>query len=244
MDRMNKMKKKMIAGIVAGAVLLGTGYGALAQAAETNSSKDIPSQDMMKQGHKGQPPQMNADEAAKNIHETFGVDESEVKEAINARKDFRDIGQAAMLAKISGKSFKDVLAMKTDSNNWQDIGKSLGVTREQVHEQMNAMTAEHIAQKGNIDQATALALLKNGYHSQDINAAAILAKQSGKDIQSVLDLKKINNSWTDVAEQLGVDKSVLRPNKDAKGGPHGGPDGDMMGGPHGDAPQPPMDETK
>ena len=241
---MNKMKKKMVAGIVAGAVLLGTGYGALAQAAESNSNKDTQSQHMMKQGRKGQPPQMNADEAAKHIHETFGVDESQVKEAINAKKDFRDIGQAAMLAKISGKSFKDVLAMKTDSNNWKDIGKNLGVTREQVHEQMNAMTAEHIAQKGNIDQAEALSLLKNGYHSQDINAAAILAKQSGKDIQSVLDLKKINNSWSDVAEQLGVDKSVLRPNKDAKGGPQGGPDGDMMGGPHGDAPQPPMDEAK
>ncbi|MCH3959990.1 MAG: Tat pathway signal sequence domain protein [Selenomonas sp.] len=241
---MNKMKKKMVAGIVAGAVLLGTGYGALAQTAEANSSKDTQSHHMMKQGQKGQPPQMNADEAAKHIHETFGVDESQVKEAINAKKDFHDIGQAAMLSKLSGKSFKDVLAMKTDSNNWQDIGKSLGVTREQVHEQMNEMTAEHIAQKGNIDQAAALALLKNGYHSQDINAASILAKQSGKDIQSVLDMKKINNNWNDVAEQLGVDKSVLRPNKDAKGGPQGGPDGDMMGGPHGDAPQPPTDEAK
>ena len=48
---MNKMKKKMVAGIVAGAVLLGTGYGALAQAAESNSNKDTQSQHMMKQGH-------------------------------------------------------------------------------------------------------------------------------------------------------------------------------------------------
>ena len=237
---MNKMKKKMVAGIVAGAVLLGTGYGALAQAAEMNNNKDMQTGHMMERGHKGQPPQMNAEEAAKHIHDTFGVDENQVKKAINEKKDFRDIGQAAMLAKISGKSFKDVLAMKTDSNTWQEIGKSLGVTHEQIREQMDSMMAAHIAQKGNIDQAAALALLKSGYHPQDVTAASILAKQSGKGIQSILDMKKINNRWSDVAEQLGIDKSVLRADKDAKGGMHG----EMMGGPHGDAPQPPMDETK
>ena len=53
-------------------------------------------------------------------------------------------------------------------------------------------------------------------------------------------MKKINNRWSDVAEQLGIDKSVLRADRDAKGGMHG----EMMGGPHGDAPQPPMDEAK
>lgn len=50
---MNKMKKKMVAGIVAGAVLLGTGYGALAQAAEMNNNKDMQSGHMMERGHKG-----------------------------------------------------------------------------------------------------------------------------------------------------------------------------------------------
>ena len=89
----------MVAGIVAGAVLLGTGYGALAQAAEMNNNKDLQSGHMMERGHKGQPPQMNAEEAAKHIHDTFGVDENQVKKAINEKKDFRDIGQAAMLAK-------------------------------------------------------------------------------------------------------------------------------------------------
>lgn len=210
----------MVAGIVVGAVLLGTGYGALAQTAEANS-KDIQSQRMMERGRNGQAPRMNAEDIAQHVHDTFGVDEKEVKEAINAKKDFRDIGQAAMLAKLSGKSFKDVLAMKTEDTNWQDIGKSLGVTREQVREQMDAMTAAHIAQRGNIDQAAVLALLKDGYQAHDIMAASVLAKQSGKDVQSVLAMKKINNRWSDVAEQLGVDKSVLHADRAARGGMHG-----------------------
>ncbi len=57
---------------------------------------------------------------------------------------------------------------------------------------------------------------------------------TGKDIQSVLDLKKINNRWGDVADQLGVDRKELQ--KFHGPGPHGmgrhdglGPD--MMGGP-------------
>ena len=111
--------------------------------------------------------------------------------------------------------------MKTEDTNWQDIGKSLGVTREQVREQMDAMTAAHIAQRGNIDQAAVLALLKDGYQAHDIMAASVLAKQSGKDVQSVLAMKKINNRWSDVAEQLGVDKSVLHADRAARGGMHG-----------------------
>ena len=64
-------------------------------------------------------------------------------------------------------------------------------------------------------------------------AVTKLAKLSNKDIQTVLDMKKINNRWGDVAEQLGVDRSALRPNM-GKGqfrghGPQGGPpDGGEM----------------
>ena len=39
----------------------------------------------------------------------------------------------------------------------------------------------------------------------------IIAKASGKDIQSVLDRKQINNRWEDVADVFGVDRSLLKP---------------------------------
>ena len=241
------MRKKMLAGIVAGALMVGTGFGLLsgqAQAAETvakGGERQAPPH--MMQGHKGgQHPMMNmnADDVAKRLHEAFGVSEAEVKEAVNNKRDFQDIGQAAMLSKISGKSFKDVLAMKTEKNNWPEIGKSLGVTREQVQTQMLTMQALHIEKKANVDKQRVLALLKNGYQARDIECAGLLAKAAGKDVQAVLDMKKINNRWTDVAAELGVDKSVLRPEKGARQGhgPQGGPPAEgMMGAPDGE-PQP------
>ena len=240
MDNMKSMKKKLLAGVVAGAVLTGIGLNATSVKAAENMQRQTPPP-MHQAGKMGQHPpvQMSADEAAKNIHETFGVDEAEVKAAITAHKDFRDIGQAAMLSKISGKSFKDVLAMKTEKNNWPEIGKSLGVTREQVQTQMLTMQALHIEKKANVDKQRVLALLKNGYQARDIECAGLLAKAAGKDVQAVLDMKKINNRWTDVAAELGVDKSVLRPEKgDRQGhGPQGGPPAEgMMGAPDG-APQ-------
>lgn len=237
-------QRKMIAGIVAGLVLTAGGFGVLSAQSQ---SQDGAQHRMFAKGERpdGQMPQMDASEAAKHIAETFGVDESQVKNAIENKKDFRDIGQAAMIAKVSGKSFDEVMALKTDDKNWRDIGESLGVTREKVEEVRQSMTAQHLSQDGDIDENKALSLLKKGYEPRDIDCAAALAKASGKDIQSVLDRKKINNRWGDVAKELGVDANVL-PKKfhghgpdghGSQGGPEGGPEGGMMGGPMMDAPE-------
>lgn len=235
-------QRKMLAGIVAGLVLTAGGFGVLSAQSQ---SQDGAQHRMFAKGERpdGQMPQMDASEAAKHIAETFGVDESQVKNAIENKKDFRDIGQAAMIAKVSGKSFDEVMALKTDDKNWRDIGESLGVTREKVEEVRQSMTAQHLSQDGDIDESKALSLLKKGYEPRDIDCAAALAKASGKDIQSVLDRKKINNRWGDVAKELGVDANVL-PKKfhgygphghGPQGGPEGGPEGGMMGGPMMDA---------
>lgn len=232
------MRKKMLAGIVAGALMAGAGFGMLsgqAQAADKNVQNGRPDRPPVMRGHRGaERPMMNMnpDEVAKQLNKTFGVSEQEVKAALNEKRDFHDIGQAAMLSKISGKSLKDVLAMKTEGKNWPAVGKELGVKPEQVRAQMNEMTANRMAEHGDIDKAKALSLLNNGYKPMDISMAAKLAKLTNKDIQAVLDMKKINNTWGDVAQQLGVDKEALRPNGpdgDFRGhGPQGGPpDGDM-----------------
>lgn len=237
-------QRKMIAGIVAGLVLTAGGFGVLsAQSQSQNGAQHR----MLAKGERpdGQMPQMDASEAAKHIAETFGVDESQVKNAIENKKDFRDIGQAAMIAKVSGKSFDEVMALKTDDKNWRDIGESLGVTREKVEEVRQSMTAQHLSQDGDIDESKALSLLKKGYEPRDIDCAAALAKASGKDIQSVLDRKKINNRWGDVAKELGVDANVLQKKfhghgphgHGPQGGHEGGPEGCMMGGPMMDAPE-------
>ena len=190
-NEMNAMKKKMLTGIIAGAMLLGGGLGTMSAQAETAHDSRPPQ--MEKQGQRPQHPpvQMDADKAAKYVADTFGVKQSEVKAAIEAKEDFRDIGQAAMLAKVSGKSFKEILAMHKSQSDWKAITKSLGISHAQMREARLEMRA--------------------------------------KDIQAVLDMKKINNRWTDVAGQLGVDKSKLRPEGAHHGGPQGGPPPAMPG---------------
>lgn len=232
-------QRKMIAGIVAGLLLTAGGFGVLSA---QSKSGDNPQQHMFAKGERpnGQAPKMDAAEAAKHVAEIFDVDEKQVKSAIDENKDFRDIGQAALIAKVSGKSFKDVMALKTDDKDWHEIGESLGVTREKVEEVRQDMTAQRLSQSGNIEEDAALKLLKDGYQPRDIDYAAAIAKASGKDIQSVLDHKKINNRWRDVAKEFGVDESVLQQNTEGRGyRGHGGPgmpgggpeEGMMEGGP-------------
>ena len=227
-------QRKIVAGIVAGLVLTAGGFGVLS--AQSQDKAAVPPRYCLTQGERqdGQPPKVSTDEVAQHIAASFGVDEKQVKSALDDKRDFRDIGQAAMLAKISGKSFADVLALKTDDKDWRTIEESLGVTREKVRQLRIEMTAKDLSRDGVIDEEGALKLLKDGYEPWDISCASILAEAAGKDIQSVLDLKKINNRWGDVADQLGVDRKELK--KFHGPGPHGmgnhhGPGPDMMGGP-------------
>lgn len=222
-------QRKIVAGIVAGLVLTAGGFGVLS--AQSQDKAAVQPRYCMTQGERpdGQPPRMTT----KHIAASFGVDEKQVKSALDDNKDFRDIGQAAMLAKISGKSFEDVLALKTDDKDWRTIGRSLGVTREKVASVRCEMTAKDLSQDGNVDETTAMNLLQAGYEPWDISWAAALAKAADKDIQSVLDLKKINNRWSDVAEQLGVDRRALQKFR--------GPGPRSMGWHHG--PGPMMDDS-
>ena len=235
---MNNMKKRIIAGIAAGAIIAAGGLGTLSvQAAANDGSKDQQRPQMRETQGKMQHPhmKMDADKTAEHIAKVFGISQSEIKAAIDKQTDFRDIGQAAMLSKLSGKSFSEVLAQKTDGKDWREIGESLGVSREQIHETMLEMRAQRISQRGNIDAAAALKLMQAGYQDRDIQMAAALAKESGKTIQSVLDKKKINNTWFDVAKDLGVDMTKLRPEHHGQRGPQGGPPEDMMMGQPGPA---------
>ena len=196
---------KMLLGMALGAMLLGGGIFGYVNA---QSRPAPPNRLLCTQKQPGAPMREVAPaEAAARIAEAFEVDKDQVQAAIEAGRDFRDIGQAAMLAGLCGKSFQDVIACKTDDVTWRGVEKQLGVTREQLRSGYCAIEARHLAEEGITDRETALELVQNGYDSRDIRAAAALAKASGEDIQSVLDRKRINNRWSDVARELGIDPS-------------------------------------
>lgn len=201
-------RRKLLLGMALGALLLGGGIFGYVHA---QTQVQQPNRLVCASARPGGPMrEVGPAEAAERISDAFGVDKDEVQKAIEAKRDFRDIGRAAMLAKVSGKSFAEVLELKKTDNTWRDVERGLGVKHEQMRDAFCELEARHLSEQSAVDQETALRLVKDGYEGHDIRAAAILAKESGKDIQSVLDMKKINNHWHDVAKALGVDARGLR----------------------------------
>ena len=200
---MKKYAKKVVAGMIAGTMLL---VGSLTVSA-AQSEENVP-QHQFEQKNMHRPMhhmKMDKEKAAQRIADIFQVNKDEVLAAMNEKKNFNGIGQAAMFAKISGKSFHDVMEMKTTGNHWKDVQEKLGITQEQIAAERHAFVAARLAKQGNIDKDVASGLLEKGYQPRDIRFAAMLAKQAGKDVQEVLDMKKINNRWKDVAKELGID---------------------------------------
>ena len=193
------IKKKLLVGLLSGAMIF-SGSQTFA-----NENK-MPEDDW--QAHE----QADIFFWTKAVAERYGVDESQVKAAIDNGVHFEDIQHAAVLAKLSGKSFSEVLSMRVD---WVQVAQKLGVTREQVENFYKQEREKHFAKRANIDVKTLQALLKDGYDPRDIEIAGKIAKASDKNIKSVLDKRKINNTWEDVAKTFGVDfKKIMPP-------PHG-----------------------
>lgn len=175
---------------------------------------------------------LNAEQAAKHLAAAFGLDETEIQTALQEQQiDMRDAGRAAMLAKASGKSFADVLAMKTKENSWPEVASALGVTRENVRTVMEQMMADRLESRAGIDKTVTARLLKEGYHPRDIEAAGLIARLSSQDIQKVLDQKKINNTWQDVARSLGLKEDALKTAMHPEEGAGMGSMGMTFGGP-------------
>jgi len=117
--------------------------------------------------------------------------------------------RAAVLAEASGKSLRDVMALKNPDISWKDVALSLGVTKEQIKAVHQDIAAIKLENKFSIPNQTGLDLLRQGYHPRHIAIANILSKKTGKSINDILGMKKINNAWYDVANDLGVDNTAF-----------------------------------
>ena len=191
------MKKKLLAGLLSGAMIL-IGSQALANPPE------MPDDDKAWQEEDA----ANIGDWAKYISDKYGVDAAQVEAALNDGVHFGDVKQAAVLAKLSGRSFSEVLAMKVD---WFQVAEKLGVTHEQLKDFFEQERDEHFAARAGIDAKTFKSLLKDGYEPHDIMIAGRIAQESGKNIKSVLGKRTINNSWEDVAKSFGVDMKKIMP---------------------------------
>ena len=202
---MNNIKKKLIAGILSGAIVFTGGLALNSGQAADDSNKQ---QKIERQRHER--PQMTDEQRAQfaqKVAERYGVNQAEVETAFKNNVHFDDIRIAAKLAKLSGKSFSEVLAMKSD---WRQVAEKLGLTHQQIEEYTQNERLEELAERSKLDKKTVESLLKENYNPHDITIAGIIASESGKNVKSVLAKKKINNSWEDVAKEFKVNLNKFR----------------------------------
>ena len=145
---------------------------------------------------------------SKYFAENYSVDPAQIEKALQDRVPLEDIRFAAVLSKISGKNFAEVLSMKVD---WLQVAQKLGITQNQLKNFFEQERDENFAKKIGVDVKTLQNLLKEGYDPRDIDIAAKIAKASGKNIKSVLEKRRINNTWDDVAKSFGVDAKKIMP---------------------------------
>ncbi|MBR3499528.1 MAG: hypothetical protein IKO05_11110 [Selenomonadaceae bacterium] len=189
-------KKKLLVGLLSGAMILSCG-------AVNAAEPEMPEDDVWQEeeaAHRGG--------WANYFSEKYGVSSAQIEQALKSGAHPSDIHHAAVLAKLSGKNFSDVLAMKVD---WFQVADKLGVTREQVGEFLMQERTEFFAKRAGIELKTFQALLKDGYHPHDIAVAGAIAKAANKNIKSVLEKRRINNTWEDVAKSFGVNFNDLIP---------------------------------
>jgi hypothetical protein len=200
---MNILTKKNIIGLTAGVIILAGAVSPLAvqAAAENDGSCQTPS---MHQRH------FDPDKIAQRIADTYGVNKDDVLKYHNEGVNFRDVFKASFFAKASGKSLKEVMEVKTLDNTWKDVAQSLGVTKEQMKATRDDIAATKLETKLHISKKTSLDLMQQGYRPRDIAVANAFSNNTGKPISDVLDMKKINNTWHDVASALGVDDNTFK----------------------------------
>ncbi|MDF2568602.1 MAG: hypothetical protein K0R55_206 [Sporomusa sp.] len=201
---LSKKACTMIAAFVGGAFILAGIAGPLAAQAEP-FAKERPAHH---QRH-----QINPEKAAKRLSTEFGLDEALITKYQKEGKKFRDLSRAAFFAKVSDKSFESVLALKTDTNTWKDVATTLGIDTEKAKAVRQEMATKRIAQKFSINQSDIQGLFSQGYQHRDIAMAALLANQSSQAIDQVMAKKKVNNTWRDVAKEVGVDLKALKKDK-------------------------------
>jgi hypothetical protein len=201
---MKMLNKKAIAGLVAGAfILAGAAIPFTVQAAAENNPGNF-DKPAFHQRH------FDPDKMAQNISDTFGVNKEEVLKYQQEGIKFRDLFRASFLAKASGQSLKEVMGAKTFDNTWKDVAKALGVTKEKMQATRNDIASTRLENKLSISKQTSLELMQQGYRPRDIAVANELAQNTGKPIGDVLSLRKINNTWYDVAQTLGVDDNTFK----------------------------------
>ncbi|MCX7779912.1 MAG: hypothetical protein N2491_03220 [Negativicutes bacterium] len=154
--------------------------------------------------------QINPSQFAKTMSDLFGVSEAAVSRYLAAGVSYRDIGAGSFLALASGNSLDEIMPLKTSSNTWREVAQKLGVTRQQAKATSHNVVIGQFHAKLGLEQSVTRTLLADGYKPRDIAIAGLFARDTAKSIEEVLAVKRINNTWLDVARILAIPPERVR----------------------------------
>lgn len=167
---------------------------------------------------------------AEGIARDFDLDKKEILAAFKDKRDFRDIMHAAVVAKASTQPFANVIRFKTAENSWGDVHAAMRVSPAMMQAARADAMASHMAAKLSMEKGQVKGLLAEGYQPRDIFCASVIAKLANGDVKDILQEKKINNRWHEVAQAHNIDEETFRGAMQEMGGfggfhgrgPHGG----------------------
>lgn len=152
----------------------------------------------------------------------FGLDEKEILAACKDKRSLWDIMHAAAVAKASNQPFANVIRFKTAENSWGDVYAAMRVSPAMIRaagaDAMTNLMANYMADRLAMDKSQVKGLLEEGYRPRDIFCASVIAKLSDTGVKEILQEKKINKWWQDIAQAHNIDRETFWGEMEKMGG--------------------------
>lgn len=136
------------------------------------------------------------------LHRDYGFDEAELGKHYD-EVGFNDLETFCMYAYFAKKPLAQVIPMR-DKYTWEGLKLALGLNPQKFRDRAIEYQADRLFKRMDIDCNVTIKYMKMGFPMHHVNTAALLALKCGRDIETVLLMKNSNNTWNDVALQLGL----------------------------------------
>ncbi len=139
-------------------------------------------------------PQMSLEEMQTVLSQKYFLTPEETKSYTDSGTNFRDLERAAKLSYISGKSVKEILALKKDEP-WQRVEFLIGAVGEKAYRKDLELKAVNLERWWGIPKKLGLHYMKQGYPMHYVKVTWILAKHSDWTMDAILKDKKYGENW-------------------------------------------------
>ena len=175
------MKKTILLSMMT-VLLLSMSYPAMPSYAQ-----DMPQEGQKKEERQRPPrrPQLTMEEMQTILSQKYFMAPEITKSLIEKGANFRDLERAAKLSYISGKSVKDILALKKDEP-WQRVEVLIGAVGEKAYQKDLELKAVNLERWWGIPKKVGMRYMRQGYPMHYVKVSWILSKHSDWTMDAIL----------------------------------------------------------